>query len=82
LAQAAGPPLLFGLRLWASVCLALFVAFWLQLDEPNWGGMGAAIACLPSWKRCSRPGGKMFAPAISMAPQVTRSGTIRRLGLA
>jgi hypothetical protein len=27
--KAAGPPLLFGLRLWASVSLALYVAFWL-----------------------------------------------------
>lgn len=27
--RAAGPPLLFGLRLWASVCLALYIAFWL-----------------------------------------------------
>ena len=26
--RAAGPPLLFGLRLWGSVCLALYVAFW------------------------------------------------------
>src|SRR5580692_1981940 len=34
--RAAGPPLLFGLRLWASVCLALYVAFWLQLDNPYW----------------------------------------------
>jgi hypothetical protein len=33
-ARAAGPPLLFGFRLWASVCLALFVAFWLELDNP------------------------------------------------
>jgi hypothetical protein len=24
--RAAGPPLLFGLRMWASVCLALYVA--------------------------------------------------------
>jgi len=29
----AGPPLLFALRLWASVCLALCFAFWLQLDK-------------------------------------------------
>ena len=36
-AQAVGPPLLFGLRLWASVCLALFVAFWLQYDGPELG---------------------------------------------
>ena len=26
--KTAGPPLLFGLRLWASVCLALYVGFW------------------------------------------------------
>ena len=31
--RAAGPPLLFGLRLWASVSLALYAAFWLQLDS-------------------------------------------------
>jgi uncharacterized membrane protein YccC len=45
--QAAGPPLLFGLRLWASVCLALFVAFWLQFDNPFWAGTSAAIVCQP-----------------------------------
>jgi multidrug resistance efflux pump len=28
--RASGPPLLFGLRLWLSVSLALFVAFWLD----------------------------------------------------
>src|ERR1044072_4358327 len=28
------PALLFGLRLWASVCLALYIAFWLELDSP------------------------------------------------
>ena len=42
---AAGPPLLFGVRLWASVCLALYVAFWLQLDNPFWAGTSAAIVC-------------------------------------
>jgi uncharacterized membrane protein YccC len=41
----AAPPLLFGLRLWAAVCLALFVAFWLQLDDPFWAGTSAAIVC-------------------------------------
>jgi uncharacterized membrane protein YccC len=46
-ARAAGPPLLFGLRLWASVCLALFVAFWLQFDNPYWAGTSAAIVCQP-----------------------------------
>jgi len=47
LAKAAVPPLLFGLRLWASVCLALYVAFWLELDNPFWAGTTAAIMCQP-----------------------------------
>src|ERR1700732_2642382 len=46
-AWAAGPPLLFGLRLWASVCLALYVAFWLELDNAFWAGTSAAIVCQP-----------------------------------
>ena len=44
---SVGPPLLFGLRLWASVCLALYVAFWLELDNPSWAGTTAAIVCQP-----------------------------------
>src|ERR1700760_3498263 len=45
--RAASPPLLFGLRLWASVCLALYVAFWLELNNPYWAGTSAAIVCQP-----------------------------------
>src|SRR6202045_4528135 len=45
--QAARPPLLFGLRLWASVCLALYVTYWLELDNPFWAGTTAAIVCQP-----------------------------------
>src|SRR5438552_11021207 len=45
--KATGPPLLFGLRLWASVCLALYVAFWLELDNAYWAGTSAAIVCQP-----------------------------------
>ena len=45
--KAAGPPVLFGLRLWASVCLALYVAFWLELDHAYWAGTSAAIVCQP-----------------------------------
>ena len=55
--QASGPPLLFGLRLWASVCLALYVAFWLELDNAYWAGTTAAIVCQPlSGLRCARGG--------------------------
>ena len=46
-ARGIGPPLLFGLRLWASVCLALYVAFWLELDNAYWAGTSAAIVCQP-----------------------------------
>jgi uncharacterized membrane protein YccC len=44
---AAGPPLLFGLRLWVSVCLALYLAFWLELDNAYWAGTSAAFVCQP-----------------------------------
>ena len=44
-------PLLFGVRLWAAVCLALYVAFWLELDTAYWAGTSAArgwvcMACI------------------------------------
>jgi uncharacterized membrane protein YccC len=45
--RAVGPPLVFGLRLWASVCLALYVAFWLELDNAYWAGTSAALMCQP-----------------------------------
>jgi len=48
-AKAAGPPLLFGLRLWASVCLALYVAFWLELDNAFWAGTSAARGVPADW---------------------------------
>ena len=51
-----GPPLLFGLRLWASVCLALYVAFWLQLDNAYWAGTSAAIVCQPKLGASLRKG--------------------------
>src|SRR4051812_34863895 len=54
--RAAAPALLFGLRLWASVCLALYVAFWLQLDNPFWAGTSAAIVCLPQLGASLRKG--------------------------
>jgi uncharacterized membrane protein YccC len=44
---AVAPRLVFGLRLWASVCLALYVAFWLELDHAFWAGTSAALVCQP-----------------------------------
>src|ERR1700756_1268702 len=55
-ARAAGPPLLFGLRVWAAVCLALYVAFWLELDKAQWAGTSAAIACQPTLGASLRKG--------------------------
>jgi uncharacterized membrane protein YccC len=46
----------FGLRLWASVCLALYVAFWLELDNPFWAGTTAAIVCQPQLGASLRKG--------------------------
>src|SRR5712671_6984296 len=45
--RVTAPPLLFGLRLWASVCLALYVAFSLELDNAYWAGTSAALVCQP-----------------------------------
>lgn len=53
---ALGPPLLFGLRLWASVCLALYVAFWLQLEHAFWAGTTAALVCQPQLGASLRKG--------------------------
>src|SRR6201993_4764713 len=45
--RVALPALLYGVRLWAAVCLALYVAFWLELENPFWAGTSAAIVCQP-----------------------------------
>jgi uncharacterized membrane protein YccC len=50
------PALVFGLRLSASVCLALYLAFWLQLDSAYWAGTSAAIVCQPSLGASLRKG--------------------------
>ena len=44
---AVGRPLLFGLRLWASITLSLYVAFWLELYNAYWAGASAAVVCQP-----------------------------------
>jgi len=56
--QLAAPPLpaawpavlsalFFGLRLWASACLALYLAFALELENAAWAGTTAALVCQP-----------------------------------
>src|SRR5271156_177695 len=54
--RTAWPLLLFGVRLWASVSLALYIAFWLQLDNPFWAGTSAAIVRQPQLKAALRKG--------------------------
>jgi uncharacterized membrane protein YccC len=39
--------LAYGLRLWACVSLALFIAYWLQLDDAYWAATSAAIVAQP-----------------------------------
>jgi uncharacterized membrane protein YccC len=55
-ASAAMPRILFGLRLWASVCLALLVAYWLQLDDAYWAGTSASIVAQPGLGASLRKG--------------------------
>lgn len=50
------PALMFGLRLWTAVCLALYVAFWLQLDNAYWAASSAALVCQPSLGASLRKG--------------------------
>jgi len=54
--RPAVPALLFGVRLWLAVCLALYVAFWLELDNAYWAGTSAAIMCQPSLGASLRKG--------------------------
>jgi uncharacterized membrane protein YccC len=44
----ASPLVLYGLRLSASVILALFVPYRLELDNGFWAGVTAAVVCQPS----------------------------------
>ena len=50
------PPLLYGLRVWASVSLALYIAFWLELDAPFWAGTSAALVAQPTLGASMRKG--------------------------
>jgi Fusaric acid resistance protein family len=87
-ARAADPPLLFGLRLWASVCLALYVAFWLELDNASWAGTSAALVCQPllgaslrkGWFRMIGLVGAVAIVALACFPQ-NRTGFLVGLAL-
>jgi uncharacterized membrane protein YccC len=55
-ASAAMPHILFGLRLWVSVSLALLVAYWLQLDDAYWAGTSASVVAQPGLGASLRKG--------------------------
>ena len=81
----AGPPLLYGLRLWASVCLALCVAFWLELDNPYWAGTSAAIVCQPQLGASLRKGWFRLIGAtaiVSLTASFPQNRVLFLLGLA
>jgi uncharacterized membrane protein YccC len=47
---------MFGIRLWLSVCLSLYVAFYLELHNAFWAGTTAAIVCQPQLGASLRKG--------------------------
>ena len=53
---SAAPPLIFGLRLAASVSIALYIAFLLQLDNAYWAAASAAAVSQPSLGASLRQG--------------------------
>jgi len=53
---AAAPALFHGVRLTAAVCMALYIAFWLQLDSAHWAGTSAAIVAQPALGASLRKG--------------------------
>ena len=53
---SVSPALLYGLRLSASVGLALFVAFWFQLEDAHWAGTSASIVAQPALGASLRKG--------------------------
>src|ERR1700751_5345824 len=87
--KSISPALLYGVRLWVAVCLALFVAFRLQLYNPSWAGTSAAIVCQPVLGASLRKGwfrligtviGAIAAVLLSAAFPQHRAGFL--LGLA
>jgi uncharacterized membrane protein YccC len=71
----ASPSLLFALRLWFSVCLALYVAFWLEFDKPFWAGASAAIVCQPQLGASLRKGWfRLIGPVVGAVMIVVLTG--------
>ena len=74
--RAVAPPLLFGFRLWASVCLALYVAFWLELDNAFWAGYTAVTVSQPRLGASLRKGWfRMVGTVVGAAAVVALTGS-------
>ena len=77
--RAIAPPLLFGFRLWASVCLALYVAFWLELDNAFWAGYTAVTVCQAHLGASLRKGWfRMVGTLVGAAAVVALTNGFRR----
>ena len=62
------------MRLWASVSLALHVAFWLELDNAFWAGTSAALVCQPHLGASLRKGWFLMVGTV-----VGRGDVVRRV---
>lgn len=47
-AGAVAPRIVYGLRMAASLTLAMWISFWLQLENAYWAPLTAAIVCQPT----------------------------------
>jgi len=47
------PAILYGVRIAASASIALYIAFFLQMDQPSWAGTTAVIVAQPTIYRLS-----------------------------
>lgn len=84
------PGLVYGLRLSASVILALAAAYWLELDNAFWAGTSAGIVCQPSLGASLRKGwfraigtavGAIFIVALTALFPQSRAGMLIGLDL-
>ena len=61
--------------MWAAVCLALTIAFWLESDNPDRAGASAAIVCQPVLGASLRKGWfRMVGTAVGAVAAVVLSG--------
>ena len=68
--------LIFGTISVIAVCLALYIAFWLQLDNAYWAGTSAAIVCQPSLGTSLRKGWFRVIGTVVGAPGLGGEGGI------